>query len=731
MYKIYNLLAIFFVITSSHIMAQQALKGQVLSNGTGVPFASIAVDGTSMGTSANENGVFTLMIPLKKEVKISVTAIGYFKSTKLVDAQNNFPKNLLIELKESDLMLNQIVVTGSMKETYVKESPVKVEVLSSAFLAKIPANNIMEAINMVNGVQEQINCGVCVTKDIHINGMEGPYTLMLIDGMPIMSSLASVYGLSGIPTSLVDRIEIIKGPSSTLYGTEAVGGVINVITKSPENSPKLSVNSFVTTHGEVNLDAGITFKLKEDVFSTIGISSFYNQLKLDFNNDNFTDVPLSKRLSIFNKWEFKGKKNYPSSIAFRYYKENRFGGTLQWTPEDRGSSTVYGEVIDTDRLELIGSTSFPVLGEKLRFDYSYTLHKQDSYYGDMHYKADQTVLFGNLTWRKSKGNHNLLLGATIRNDVYEDNTFAESEQNNWTPGVFIEDEWKFNKASTLLSGIRFDYQENHGIIFSPRINFKQKISGYTTLRASFGTGFRKVHLFTEDHAALTGSRQVVIASELQPERSYNINLNLNHVFIFGESTGTIDFDAFYNHFTNKIIPDFESDPSLIIYDNLSGHGIAKGLAFNISQSFIIPLSFSVGGTFQEVYEVGEGSNVKTLQLFAPLLSGTYSVSYAFKKIGLSVDYLGKVMGPQHLPTYAPPFNRPETSPWFAIQNIQTTKKIGENFDIYFAVKNIFNWTQDSPLIAPEAPFGPNFDTAYAWGPLQTRRFLMGVKFLIQ
>ncbi len=718
------------LIVANQTMAQRVLKGQVISNGAGIPFASVALDGTSTGTSADENGFFTLAIPIESSIKIRVTAVGYFRYSTLIDAKNNFPANLIIKLKESDLMLNQVVVTGSMKETFITESPVKVEVLTSSFLAKSPSNNIVEAIQMVNGVQEQINCGVCGTNDIHINGMEGPYTLMLIDGMPIMSSLASVYGFNGIPTSLVDRIEIIKGPSSTLYGTEAVGGVINIITKSPKNAPKISINSYATTHGEINLDAGLTFRLKNNVFSTVGVNTYYNQYKMDFNDDNFTDVPLSKRISIYNKWEFKGKNKYPSSLAFRYYKENRFGGVLQWTPSDKGSSIVYGEVIDTDRLEIIGSSQFPVLSQKLKFDYSVTIHKQNSFYGDTQYKADQSVLFGNLTWSKANAKHDLLVGATLRNDIYKDNSFADSDENSWIPGVFVQDEWRFTKSSSVLSGIRFDYHKDHGLIFSPRINWKQKIGKYSTARLNFGTGFRKVNLFTEDHAALTGSRKVVIATELQPERSYNVNLNLNHVYIFGESTGTLDFDIFYTRFSNKITPDYTVDPSLIVYDNLDGYGITKGVAFSLNQSFIFPLTFSIGGTFQDVYEIEENSNVKTKQLFAPFFSGTFSASYGFKSIGLSIDYLGKVMGPQHLPTYAPPYERAERSPWFTIQNVQATKKLSKHFTVYFAVKNLFNWTQDSPLIAPEDPFGPNFDTAYAWGPLQTRRYLIGFKFLI-
>ena len=365
-----------------------------------------------------------------------------------------------------------------MKQKFLKESPVKVEVLTSTFLKKTPSNNIVEAIQTVNGIQEQVNCGVCVTNEIRINGMEGPYTLMIIDGMPIMSSLASVYGFNGIPTSLVDRIEIIKGPSSTLYGTEAVGGVINILTKSPEFSPRLFVNTYLSSHLEWNLDLGSSIRINDRIDMSLGVNTYYNQYRLDANNDNFTDMPLNKRLTLYNKWVIRRETFAPTSFAFRFYTEDRFGGTMQWQPEDRGSGTVYGESIITNRFEFIGSYQLPIQQLPLKFDYSLTYHNQDSFYGDTNYGAEQFVFFSNLTWDRQFGKHELLAGLTLRNDIYRDNTEALSDDNRWTPGIFIEDEWQLAKSSSLLTGVRFDFQKDHGLIISPRINFKQMLGRF-------------------------------------------------------------------------------------------------------------------------------------------------------------------------------------------------------------------------------------------------------------
>ncbi len=727
----YKLITTFcFLLLSLMVMAQAgSIRGTIISGDEPVPFVNVGLKGTNIGASTDLEGKFAIDGVAPGNYILQASSVGMERYRKAITVEDK-PVVVAIEMKEAVAQLGEIVVTGTMKETYVSQSPVKVEVLTAKFLETTPTSNIMEALQTVNGVQEQINCGVCATNDIHINGMEGPYTLVLIDGMPIMSALASVYGFNGIPTSLIERVEIVKGPSSTLYGTEAVGGVINVITRKPEKMPIISTNTFYTSHRELNADVAITPKIGKDITTTISGNYYKNDYRMDFNNDNFTDVPLNDRISIFNKWTIKRKEDRTANVAFRYYTEDRFGGTLQWNDQDRGSDEIYGESILTNRYEIIGSYQLP-FKEMVRVDFSYNNHHQDSYYGDTHYLADQSVYFSNLVWNKTIKRHDILTGLTYRYQTYADNSLANTDDERLIPGIFVQDEFMLTENTTLLGGTRFDYHEEHGAIISPRVNLKRKFGTYTTARLNLGTGFRQVNLFTEDHAALTGARTVVIKNNLDPEESYNATLNLNHVYAIKESYGTIDLDFFYTYFTNKIIPDYELDPNLIVYDNLSGYGITRGAAFNVEHKFVFPLKVKLGGTIQDVYEIAEddnGNDVREEQLFAPKFSGVFALGYQFKKLNLSVDYTGRLMGPQHLPTFEFPFSRPETSPWFSIQNIQLTKSFSEEFEVYLAVKNLFNYTQPSPLIDPANPFGLNFDTSYAYGPLQVRRYLLGIRW---
>jgi outer membrane receptor for ferrienterochelin and colicins len=702
----------------------QSITGFVFStDNQGISFSSVNVKGQSIGTASNADGFFELNDIKVGEYEFVFSAIGHKKFKKKVKIkQGTNTLNVILEASTYDL--DQVVVTGTMKEQFLSASPVKVDVVTQKFLEKIATSNVMEVIENVNGVQKQINCGVCGTNDIHINGMEGPYTLVLINGMPIMSSLSSVYGLNGIPTSLIKQIEIIKGPSSTLYGTEAVAGVINILTKNPKDVSPIELDAFLTSHQEKNIDFAFAPKMNK-VDMLFSGNLFQMSHFLDDNADNFSDIPLSERLSLFNQWNFKRKSEKSFALSAKYYLENRSGGVKEWDESLRGSDSIYGESIYTDRLELAATYQMP-WEEDVRIDASYNYHHQDSYYGDTKYEAYQSIYFANLLWSKRLGHaHDILSGLTYRYQTFIDSTLADVDEKKFIPALFVQDEITFNRKWTTLLGMRSDYHDEHGFIFSPRLNVKFKPQTYTTFRLNAGTGFRIVNLFTEDHAFLTGSREVLVVEDLLAEESYNINLNANHIFSLGRSTGTLDFDAFYTYFTNKITPDYDSNPNQIIYANLDGFSVSRGVAFQIQQNFDFPMSLKAGGTVLDVYSVDE-NNEREDELFAPSFSGVFSLSYKWNTINTSMDWTAKVTGPMFLPTFPKPFERAEVSPWFSQHHLQIKKVFSEKLSAYIGLKNVFNYTQDSPLIDWQNPFGDNFDTSYAYGPLQSRRLLMGL-----
>lgn len=606
-----------------------------------------------------------------------------------------------------DTDLNEVVVTGTMKPMKRSDSPVPIEIYTPAFFQKNPTPSLFDALQLINGVQPQLNCNVCNTGDIHINGMEGPYTMILIDGMPIVSALSTVYGLSGIPNSLVERIEVVKGPASSLYGTEAMGGIINVITKNPKSAPKFTIDGFTTTWLETNIDAGMKFNAGENVNSLLGMNYFKYGERKDANNDGFTDVTLQDRFSVFNKWGFERKDNRIASVALRYLYEDRWGGEMDWKrKQHRGGDEVYAESIMTNRFEAIGMYQLPTT-EKIITQFSYNWHQQNSFYGPESYQGKQQVVFGQAYWDKVINQHSLLLGASFKYTYYDDDTRGTGiyDDNNdlvkndpmKTPitGVFVQDEWTIHPMHKILMGYRFDYDQTHKDIHSPRFAYKFTPSKHHTLRASFGTGFRVVNVFTEDHRALTGARKVEFKNELKPEKS--VNGNLNYVFKLPTSFAGLNFDitGFYSYFTNKILPDTETDETKIIYDNLDGHAISQGISLNVEANFNFPLKIIAGTTYMDVYSKEEGEREE--QFHAPKWSGNFLASYAFRD-GFSVDLTANYNGKMRLPLVDNDY-RPDYSPDTWIANIQMTKKFTNGLEVYAGVKNLLNTLPKGDLIA--------------------------------
>ena len=747
-----NLIVFLFAFLLTYGIQAQNIQGSIMSKGKKLPYATVIIEGTTIGTSADEEGNYLIehVKPGKYIIQAEFVGFALFKKRIEVVAE----KDLLIDfnLKEEDA-LDEIVISGTLKPVLKSESAVPVEIYTPKFFQKNPTPNLFDAVQMINGVQPQLNCNVCNTGDIHINGMEGPYTMILIDGMPIVSSLASVYGLSGIPTSMIERVEVVKGPASSLYGTEAMGGIINVITKDPKKAASLAFDAFTTSWLETNIDVATKFKVGEKANSLLGINYFKYGERKDKNKDGFTDVTLQDRVSLFNKWTLDRPEDRVASLALRYVYEDRWGGETNWNKQQhRGGEEVYAESIFTNRFEAIGMYQLPTT-EKIYTQFSYNWHQQNSFYGVESYQAKQQVLFGQAYWDKEIRNHSFLVGTSFKYTYYDDDTrgtgiydetgfIANDPMKTPIPGVFIQDEWTLNKQHKLLMGYRFDYDQTHKGIHSPRLAYKFTPSPHHALRASLGTGFRVVNVFTEDHRALTGAREVVFGDALDPEKSYNANLN--YVWKVPTNFGAFNFDitGFYTYFTNKIDADTDTDQTKIIYDNLDGHAISQGVSLNVEASFDFPLRLMFGGTFMEVYRKEEG---KRNDLYhAPKWSGTVLASYDFGH-GFSADLTGDWKGPMRLPRVEDDY-RPEYSPWTMLANVQVTKTFDNGLEIYGGAKNIFNTLPKGDVIArwwdpygepgngvhppagrTDVIFEPN---DYSYTPMQGIRGFLGVRYTL-
>jgi len=749
----------FFLLFPLIISAQLTnISGFVKSESGNLGYASISLLNSQNGVIANDDGYFEIDIDLSKHNDLLISYIGHVsKKISLKNNTLNF-NNIIIYLDEDINGLNEIVVTGTLKDEYVTESPVKVNVITSkkinSFLPSA-GTNLTKIIQLLNGAQEVVACGVCYTSSISINGLEGPYTSVLMDGIPMYGNLASVYGLNGIPNMIIDRLEIIKGPSSTLYGSEAVAGVINIITKDPENQPLLSLDIQGTFLNESFINMALTPKIGKTI-GYFGVNWDRKNHYDDFNNDGFGDDINIDRISVFNKWDIHRKSNKQFTISSRYYFEDRRNGVEEFLKNDnyknlRGSENIYGESIYTYRFELFGKYEFDFV-EDFEVNYSYSTHNQNSYYGSDYYVANQDIFFSQFTLNKKYNKHDFLYGLSIKNNLYDDNTIAtekvvngdkrNSSSNQFVPGLLVQDKFKPSEKISLIGGLRFDHFKDHGLIFAPSFHIKYNPGEWLAFRLNAGTGFRLVNLFTEDHAFVTGQREVKILEELQPEKSKSLILNTNYIYTGFNGSGNFDIDLFYTYFSNKIIPNYDNQ-KYIIYQNSEGYSYSKGVSGAWNHSFLNGTAFTLNFNHQVVKYTDYNNNKKTMleMEHSPKWTAGLNIKFPINSswfINTSSNYVGIMQLPEvfnmEINGQISEIARPEKSKPFSLHNININGKLGNKNEVYFGVLNVFNFRQkESPLVAFNDPnynkgFSPFFDTSYAYAPNQGTKVFIGYKF---
>lgn len=761
--KLFILLFTLFISNQLTLRAQESnsILGHIYDTKRN-PISEVSIRINGYRTTSDSTGKFTFTNLKEDTYTMQFSHPLYEHKSVELHIYGNKEWKMSYTLTENESNLEEFVLSGNLKETALSESPIPIMIYRSSYFKRNPSSSLFDGLENINGVRPQLNCNVCNTGDIHINGLEGPYTLVLIDGMPIVSGLSSVYGLSGIPQALIERIEVVKGPASTLYGSEAVGGLINVITKKHFNTSLFSVESFGTSWGELNTDIGGKYRIGKKATALLGVNYFRYQNKIDKNEDNFTDLTLQDRLSIFQKIQIERKDNKEFSLAFRLLHEDRWGGEMNWDKSLRGSDSIYAESIYTKRAEILGAYQFGGK-EDIRLQLSSVLHRQNSFYGDQDFQALQNNNFAQLVWFKKRGRHDLLSGATLKHQYYDDNTVATMgsngsqnlAENTVLPGIFLQDQYELNSKHTLLAGLRFDYSKIYRGIVSPRINYKyyDKQKG-NTLRLSIGNGYRIANVFSEDHAALTGAREVIFKEHLNPEKSWNANVHYQKTY-YNEELGLLHFElaGFYTYFSNKIIADFETNPNQIIYENLDGYSIPRGISVNLDLNHSSGIKAVIGATFMDVYKVTDSQ--KERQLFTERFSATWSTSYTIKAWKLKIDYTGNLYSPMRLPLLSELDPRSEFSSWWSIQNIQFTKSFGGSFELFTGIKNLLNWTPAKKLpfliarandpfdkqvtydsngqivASPNNPYALNFDPNYMYASNQGMRIFLGLRYSIK
>ena len=657
-----------------------------------------------------------------------------------------------LHAQRDSVNLREFVFTGTLKEMRKDDLAIPVQIYPQSYFLKGNVTNLYEAMAMISGIQANIDGSVDGSGDIEINGSDGTYTLITIDGLPISGGNNNVYGLSGIPMAIVDRIEVIKGPASTVYGSDAMAGVVNVITKSPEHAPRFFGDVRYSSYDELNAEVG--FRIPAGKATGLITASLMRMgTHWDKDHDGFTDMPLTTRFTLFSKWTFRNKFKKPSSVYGRYVYEDRLGGQLGYSRQWLGSDSVYGESIRTSRFEIYGNFLLPIQKENVSVQVSYSDHKQDSWYGISpfnNHERNGRIQF--LYDNKVGGISDLMVGAMYKLYWYRDNlsnvdtiTGVSHPLINHFVAIFIQDMIHVNANNEILAGIRYEYNALYkGNAICPRFDYKWTSDARLDfVRFGLGSAFRTPNVFADDRFGFTNNRRIIINGDIKTELSYGSHLSYERK-IRRHGNFNIEANAFFNTIINKIEVDIHSRPDAVIYSNDGSFNLNYGLNVNTEMNFNFPLRAYVGLTAlvnRNFQKNDNGQLVYNNVTNAPALTANYLLTYSFEKPGISIDWSGLINSPMYLNVAQNDF-RPATSPWYCLMNLQVTKKFKVGLDIYAGGSNLLNFRPQNVILRPNDPFNKyatdldnnphnyRFDTSYIYAPNQGAKGYVGIRWHI-
>ncbi|TAJ14359.1 TonB-dependent receptor [Marinilabiliaceae bacterium JC017] len=745
--------------------------GDVKSEGEHLPFVSVYLKDTKYGTMTDHSGHYMLVNLPEGEHVLVASLLGYKPVEKRVVLKAGQTLEVNFVLEEKMMSLDDVVVTGTKTFKRKTESPVIVNVLEGKTLDMIQAGTLSEGLNFQPGLRMETDCQTCNYSQLRMNGLGGGYSQILINSRPVFSPLTGLYGLEQIPSNMIERIEVVRGGGSALYGAGAIGGTVNVITKLPDyNNFSVSRNHSVI-NGDANdhlLNGNASLITDQRNAGLTLFASHRKRESYDHNEDGFSELPALKNNSFGFTSFLIPAPNQKIEFNFSSLYEYRRGGDSEEKPaflaeqsEERTHNVLMGGVdyainFNQNRSALITYVS----GQKTDRDHytgikpdkgtpAYEEHINNPPYGVTENETFQAgVQLNHVAMEFSFGKNTFTGGTEWNYDRVNDEIEAYEyllDQTTRNLGVFLQSDWELSRSVTLLAGLRGDkHNFVDNLIVNPRLSLLYKNNGLQ-LRGSWSTGFRAPQAFDADmHIAFSGGgiQRIVLAEDLKEERSQSWSASLNYDKPSEKYIWGVTLEGFYTTLDDAfVLEEAGVDPSgnSILEKRNGGGSTVKGITFELRANYNRLFQLETGLTLQkslydEAVKWSETLDGTTDYLRTPEDYGYYTLTYMPSggfKASLSGVYTGSMLVPHY--GLAGDAGTPETdvlyksSPFFE-NNVKVSytwdlRKQGLGLELFGGVQNMFNSYQD------DFDSGKNRDSNYIYGPAKPRTFFVGVKLL--
>lgn len=754
--------------------------GHVTSKGSHLAYASISLKGTTIGIITDETGHYQLINCPPGTYSVVASSLGYKTQEKPVVVELGKTNEIKFDLEEDAFNISEVVVSSDRSEQKRTEAPMIVNTISPKLFMTTQSATLGDGLNFCPGLRLENNCQNCGFTQVRMNGMEGPYSQILINSRPIFSGLAGVYGLELIPSNMIERVEVVRGGGSALFGGNAIAGTINIILKDPvSNSYEIGTNTGLTGVGLNNsggsaADYSVNFNtslVSDDRKTGVAVYGFSRERKMfDANGDGFSEQAPMKNITIGTRFFHRFGHRSRATVDFFNIKEERDGGNKHDYPLHERD---VAEAVEHD-IKTVAFTYDQFFREydMLSVFASGQFLNRDSYYGANHSLSDygnskdKTYNMG-VQYKASLGNSSLIAGientggfltdmklgypdydnavivdGKIVSIPHTENTLV-SDQSTVTTGMFAQYELKFNKTK-LTAGGRFDVykiedyakssNEKTGNVFSPRISLMQELTRSLQARASYSQGYRAPQIFDEDlHIETSGSRQVINVNDpnLKQETSHSVMGSLDYNNLIGTVYTSLLLEGFYtrldNPFVNEIGTPDENGTVLYTRKNAEDGAVVQGVNIELKLKPFVDFSLTSGFTIQtskydNPQEFSERRFFRT-----PDNYGFFALDWDFLKdfcLSATGNYTGKMLVPYFGPLADPELGELHRTDSFfdwGTKLSYTVKLNGAKLQFLGGIKNVFNAYQN------DFDSGIDRDPAYMYGPTQPRTVYFGIK----
>ncbi|WP_027879731.1 TonB-dependent receptor [Mesoflavibacter zeaxanthinifaciens] len=742
MKKLFILLFCFLPLT---IFAQNQLKGYVYEANeeqkeNPLPGANLVWLNTTVGTSTEFDGSFSL--PLSKTSNQLVISYVGFKTDTITVNSSKTIKHWL----EPTTSLDEVVLDSKVKSTsrsYIQSE--NIQYVSSDELLKAACCNLSESFETNPSIDVNFSDAVTGTKQIKMLGISSPYILIATENIPSVRGASQAYGLSFIPGTWVESIQITKGAGSVVNGYESISGQINAELQKPMTDDNVFVNLYAATSERLELNTHFNTNVSKNISTGLYIHGNTHQEEHDRNNDGFLDMPKFNQINVMNRWQYTNtQKGIVTFLNLKYLDDYKQSGQIDFDPDtDKLTTNNWGSEIDTKRYEISGKFGYvnaDLPWQSLGVQMALSNHQQDSYFGLNEYNIEHTSVYSNVIYNSiiSDSRHKIKTGVNFTYDNYDEfalNTNYDRVERSF--GGFFEYSFDNLKKLNLTAGLRFDTHNLLGEFITPRFHLRYSPWSKSAFRVSFGRGKRSANIFAENQNLFASSRQFSILNNngpiygLDPEIAWNYGVSYLQGFnLFGRKAD-VTFDFYRTDFKNQVVVDLENAQAVSFY-NLQGSSYANSFQVEVNYEAFNNFDLRTAYKYYDVktdYQRGKLSKPLTPKhrFFANAGYKTELKNQSQWKFDATFNWLGEQRFSSTIDNPIQ-YQLNKFTPTVATLNMQVTKVFSSKFEIYLGGENITNVKQDNPIVSANDPFGTAFDTNFVYGPIFGSMYYTGLRY---